>query len=138
MEHYKAEVSPDGNWIIYNREDQNAFYIGDLRTGHTKLYEPEPFIFHYDWSWSSDNQHFVYSATPGNTLYLGSVDGSPELIGKGEFQGWIDPNRFFYYADKNIVMGDVTGSKQIIIADHETFKNRATIFTFILPKAPEK
>jgi len=51
MEHYMAEVSPDGSWILYNREDQNIFYIGDLRTGDTEIYDPQPFIFHYDWRW---------------------------------------------------------------------------------------
>lgn len=135
-DHYMARSSPDGNWIIYNNYDQNAFYTGDLRTGHLELYEPQPFVFHYDWSWSPDSKHFIYRAS-GKNLYLGSVNGSPELIGKGEFLGWIDSNRYLYYADKNIVMGDIKGSKEIILTDHESFKNK-TIFTFILPEARKR
>ena len=128
---YMATVSPDGNWIIYNNNDEYAFYIGDLRTGNTQLYEPKTFAFHYDWGWSPDSKHFIYR-TSGKKLYLGSVNGSPELIGKGDFLGWIDSKRYLYHADKNIVMEDIKGSKEIIFADHESFKNR-TIFAFILP-----
>jgi len=53
------------------------------------------------------------------------------MIGDGEFQGWIDSSRYLYYADKNIIMGDINGSKEIILADHESFRNRGTVFTFI-------
>jgi hypothetical protein len=137
-DHNMARVSLDGNWIIYNSYRQNAFYIGNLRTSHTELYESRDYVQHYDWSWSPDNEYFVYGMAPGNTLYLGSVNHSPELIGRGVFQGWIDSNRFLYHVDKNIVMGDVKGSKQIILAGHESFKNRTTIFTFILPRVPER
>jgi len=129
---YMATVSPDGNWILYNNNDQYAFYIGDLRAGSTQLYLPSTFVFHYERGWNSDNEHFVYSTAPGSTLFLGSVNGSPELIGKGEFLGWIDTNRYLYYSDKNILMGDINGPKEIILADHEFFQS-PSLFTFILP-----
>ena len=128
---YMATVSPDGNWIIYNNNDQFAFYIGDLRTGNSRIYEPQTFAFHDYWSWSPDSKYFTYRGSR-KTLYLGSVSSSPELIGKGDFLGWIDANRYLYYSDKNIVLGNINGSREIILANHEFFNNPA-IFTFILP-----
>jgi len=128
---YMATVSPDGNWIIYNNNDQYAFYIGDLRTSNTQLYEPKTFAFHDGRSWSSDSKHFIYRGTRKN-LFLGSVNSPPELIGKGEFLDWIDANRYLYYADKHIVLGNINGAKEIILVDHESFNN-PVIFTFILP-----
>ena len=132
MNVYGAQISPDGNRIIYNNDDQYAFYIGDLRAGNTQLYLPKTFAFHDFWSWNSENEHFVYSTAPGNTLYLGSISESPKRIGQGDFLGWIDANSYLYYVDKNVVLGEVNGSKEIILVDHEFFNNPA-VFTFILP-----
>jgi hypothetical protein len=127
-ENYMATVSPDANWIIYNNNNKNTFYLGDLRAGTTQPYEPNRSVFHYERGWSPDSRHFIY-----NGLFLGSVNGSPELIGEGDFLGWIDANRYLYYAEKNIIMGDINGLKEIILADREFF-NSPAIFTFILPQ----
>lgn len=131
-ENSMARVSPDTNWIIYNNNIQYAFYLGDLRTGATQLYEPSPVGFHYDRGWSPDSRHFIY-----HHLFLGSVNGSPEFIGEGDFLGWIDVNHYLYYVDKNIVMGDINGSKEIILADREFF-NSPFLFTFILPQTQKR
>jgi hypothetical protein len=136
-DHNMARVSLDGNWIIYNNYIQNAFYIGNLHTSYTELYESRHYVQHYDWSWSPDNEHFVYSMAPGSTLYLGSVNHPPEFIGKGDFLGWMDTNRYLYYAEKNIVMGQINGLKEIILADHEFF-NSPAIFTFTLPQTQKR
>lgn len=123
-------VSPNGRWILYNNDEQYAFYLGDLSTGHTELYEPQSYI---SYSWNSDSEHFIYE-TSNRILSLGTVDSPPQLIDEGEFLGWIDAKHFLYYTyrDKNIVMGDINGSKEIILADHESFQY-PTIFTFIMP-----
>lgn len=127
---YMANISPDGSWIIYNNNDQYAFYIGDLRTGNTQLYEPKTFVFHDNRSWSPDSKHFIYRGTRKN-LFLGSVNNPPELIGRGDFLGWLDANRYLYYLDKNIVMGGIDGGQSVLLADvNGPFSN--TIFSFIL------
>jgi Tol biopolymer transport system component len=133
QDYYMAKVSPDGKWIIYNRNDQNAAYLGDLSTGQAELYEPDAYSFFYDWSWSPDSKHFVYSGSPGG-LYLGSVKGPPTLIGPGDFIGWIDFDRYLYYAHNKIVMGTLEGTQEPILDAFESFKEKS-IFTFILPKA---
>ena len=127
-------VSPDGKWILYNNaEEHYGFYLGDLNTGHAELYVSEDYISYY---WSSDSEHFVYS-TAGGTLYLGSVNGSPQPIGGGEFLGWIDSKRYFYYVrEKNIViLGNVNGSQNIVsIHIPKTYSPRA-FFAFVMPQA---
>jgi Tol biopolymer transport system component len=122
-------VSPDGKRILYNNNDEHyGFYIGNLSTGHAEVYDPEGYV---SYSWNSDSKHFIYEL-PNSILYLGSVESIPELIGRGEFLGWIDSNRYLYYADKNIVLGNINGSKEIILVNHESFQSNA-FFSFILP-----
>ena len=120
-------VSPDEKWILFNNaEEHYGFYLGNLSTGHAELNAPEAYMSYY---WSSDSEHFIYS---NGDIYLGSINSPPQLIGGDDFLGWIDANRYLYYADKNIVLGNINGSREIILADHEFFNNPA-IFTFILP-----
>jgi hypothetical protein len=130
--HYMAKVSPDGNWIIYNNYKQSAFYVGDLRTGHTELYESQLYVDYYDWSWSPDSKHFIYKAA--GKLYLGSMTESPVVIGSGGFLGWVDSNHYLYYEDKTIVYGEIGGGQKIIFTGaNQFFQNRST-FTFIFPE----
>jgi hypothetical protein len=127
-----AVVSPDANWILYNNNIEYAFYLGDLRTGATKPYEPNGSVPYYERGWSPDSQHFIYGG-----VFLGSVNGSPEFFDGDYFLGWIDANRYLYYADKSIVMGQINGSKEIILANRGSFNTSAT-FTFILPQTQKR
>jgi len=124
-------VSPDGKWILYNStENHYGFYLADLNTGHAELYASEGYISYY---WSSDSEHFIYS---NGDLYLGSINGSPQRIGDGDFLGWIDSSRYFYYIRReNIIMlGNIDGNQSIVsIHIPETFSPKA-LFTFILPQ----
>lgn len=122
--HKEAEFSPDGNWAIYNNYEQGAFYIGDLREGRTELYEPRPGAYTYS-HWSPDSAHFVYEKyekVTGRALYLGSYDKLPIFIGKGDFIGWIDSERYLYFLKNTVALGTINGeSRQILINANEGF-----------------
>jgi hypothetical protein len=133
-----AKISPDGNWIIYNNHEQNAFYLGNILTGRTEPYESQHYIDHYDWSWSPDSKHFIYRVAAGKQLSLGSTAQPPAVIGRGGFLGWVDSNHYLYYDNKAIVLGEIGGDEKVIFTGaHEFFQDR-TVFTFISQDAQNR
>lgn len=131
MGHYEAKFSPDGNWAIYNNYEQGTFYVGDLREGRTKLYEPRPGAYTYS-HWSPDSTYFVYEKGAGRALYLGSYDKLPVFISKGHFIGWIDAQRYLYFVKDTVVAGTINGDfRQILGNANEGFVDGIG-FTFVL------
>ncbi len=108
-----ASVSPDGNRIIYS-DEKGIFKIGDLTTGRAQVYIPNPDTYSFQ-DWSSDNTHFMYESTVGVGLYMGSLDGPPVLIGKGDFIGWLDANQYLYLINKTLVIGKIDGEPKPIL-----------------------
>jgi Tol biopolymer transport system component len=102
-----VSMSPDGNRIIY-ADGEGIFKIGDLLTGRAQVYIPNPDTYSFH-NWSSDNTHFIYDSTVGAGLHVGSLDGPPVLIGKGDFVGWLDANRYLYLINKTLLIGKVDG-----------------------------
>ena len=104
-------VSPDGNWVIFNRLEDNAqLYAGNLSNWHTQSYQ-----LGIDCSpayWSADNRHFVYGRLSGT--FLGAAD-KPLIPIDGNFLGWVDATHFIYSRfpnERNILIG-VTIEKTI-------------------------
>ena len=117
------DVSPDGNWILYEYEhnvgcdveDETVIpgrYLGNLREGTARFYAPISSPV-----WSSDSKHFVYEVWKDGRqgLFLGSVDGPPEFldVSKDYLLGWADPTHYmvFYMVDGSIVgmLGEIGG-----------------------------
>lgn len=99
-------LSPDGNWAIYNYlADNSQLYLGNLNEATTQSFPLEQ-----DCSpayWSSDNVHFVYGRLNGS--YLGAVD-KPLIRINGGFLGWLDSIHFIYtdYSnERNLLLGKV-------------------------------
>lgn len=92
--HDPVWASPDGNWILYRNEEERPFYLVNLNNVDPQSYEPN------DWNipcaWSPDNIHFVYESVDG--LYIGSLNGPPDFLERGDCVGWLDANRFIYYS----------------------------------------
>jgi hypothetical protein len=97
--HNYWSISPDRNWIFFAGEDKGdgkdevLYYIGDLTSGHTQVYEPEIWDMYF-FEWSPDSKHFAFTKSIG---FIGSVDGSFVPVG-GEFIEWIDASHYYYHA----------------------------------------
>ena len=92
-------VSPDRNWIIYNKDVSGQFFVGDLRDGHTQLYVqyacPIYSPYQDNHSWSPDNKHFVYEKS--GRSFLGAID-EPPVSSDGDFLGWVDASHYIFHA----------------------------------------
>lgn len=113
--HNIAQVSPNGNWILYENDETFSFYLGDLREGSVQIYEPYPPVIRYEWS--RDNKHFIYEFS--GDMLLGSVASSATIISKGDLIGWVDANRYLYYdyAVRSIVMGELGRESRLVLAN---------------------
>ncbi len=122
-------ASPDGNWITYNNYYEHSFYLGDLRAGGAQPYE-----IALPYAWSLDNIHFVYTVSQpgGSDLYLASVNASPVFVGKGEFVGWLDANRYIYFANQTFIMGEIDREPMPIPVGNaqSLFSSARFIFTY--------
>lgn len=84
------DISPDGNWILYvhgTEQELPGYYLGNLRTGHTKPYGP--LVCPGNPTWSPDSKQFIYADK------LGFIDKPPIQI-DGIPMGWIDADHFMY------------------------------------------
>jgi hypothetical protein len=109
------DISPDGNWVLYyyiDRESddttQNGTYLGDLRTGITRLIgKAELYGTFPSWySWSPDSVHFIYNDL-NNGLYVADIHGKFTPLKTDIFDGWLDANHYLYRIRGNVGMGEV-------------------------------
>jgi len=126
-------VSSDGNWIIFNRLDDNTqLYAGNLNTEYLQPYPVE-----VDCSpvyWSADSKHFAYGRLRGT--FRGDVNESLIPI-DGNFLGWIDSTHFMYSHfpnQKEVLVGEI-GEESITnyesgISLHENYYPYS--FTFVV------
>jgi len=129
------EVSPDGNWILYNyfyypgKTDESitsGLYLGNLRDGSSQLYaQGTNFPI-----WNPDSKHFVYDGP-----FLGSIDDSPLSLGNGYFFNWVYVNHYLFYQSEMEsltlveVNGDVFDIPQAIPA--ASFRSGSAGFSFV-------
>ncbi len=115
-------VSPDGNWIFYNSNNEGipASYLGNLNTGSAQLYDDVscPSTYESSPKWSPDSHYFATKYLSGESI-IGAVDGPPISI-EGEFIQWIDASHYFYTLKEkdifNTYIGNLGGTP-IKIAD---------------------
>lgn len=105
------DVSPDGNWILYNyfyypaKTDESitsGLYLGNLYDKSTQLYAHGTNLP----IWHPDSKHFVF-----NGPFLGDVDGPSSSMGYGLFLGWFDSTRYLLYQPemKNLLLVEIGG-----------------------------
>ena len=99
-------ISPDQNWIIFNRlEDDAQLFAGNLNNGHVQSYPVG--IDCSPAHWNADSKHFVYGRLSGT--FLGAVD-KPLTPIDGNFLGWIDTTHFMYSHfpnQKEVLVGEL-------------------------------
>jgi len=107
------EVSPDGDWILYNyfyypgkteESITSGLYLGNLRDGSSQLYaQGTNFPI-----WNPDSKHFVYDGP-----FLGDVDNSPLSMGHGRFLNWVDASHYLFYQSETekLMLVDINGDE---------------------------
>jgi len=132
-------VSPDGNWILYNHfseETYGALYLGDLRTGQTRLYAPFGTIYEDENRiWSAKSDHFVYGGL-GGKIILGHLYNEPTVINKknkATFLGWVDNLRYLYFMNGTVLLGEIGKETVPVLVEipKGLFPNNPDYFTFV-------
>jgi hypothetical protein len=129
------EVSPDGNWLLYNyfyypgKTDESitsGLYLGNLLDGGSQLYaQGTNFPI-----WNPDSKHFAFDGP-----FLGDVNNSPLPMGDGRFLDWVDAGYYLFYQSETEslmlveINGDVVDIPQAIPAS--SFRGGLAGFSFV-------
>ncbi len=109
-------VSPEGNYVIYNNDNDRLFMI-DLITGVSKQITDSKRGYAFP-QWSPDGNKVAYSTLSGTILVWNKATGKTYTIGEGQNVSWSDDSQYIIY-NRTEVANFVYSGSDIIMASFD-------------------
>jgi PKD repeat protein len=103
-----APISPDGNFVVYNN-DNDQLFIMNLSTGQVQQITVNGGVYAYP-QWSPDGNKISYSTLSGNIMILDKTGGNTYSIGSGENVSWSDNSQYIIFNRTTVENFEYKGS----------------------------
>jgi PKD repeat protein/Tol biopolymer transport system component len=104
-----APISPDGNYVVYNDNNDQLFLL-DLLSNNTTKITDDNFGYAYP-QWSPDGSKIAYSSLPGELKVYDITSGNTFSLGAGSHFSWSENSQFLVYDVVNSENMEFKGSE---------------------------
>ncbi len=88
-------ISPDGNFVVYNNDDDQLFMM-NLVNGNVEQITTNSNVYAYP-QWSPDGSKVAYSTLSGTIMIFDKSNANTYIIGAGENISWSDNSQYIIF-----------------------------------------